>query len=93
MAVRYGAITPEVDAVRWTGDNIEEVLAFTDAVMHVPLLGHIGIRVGGECEWDDIEPVDVGSWIVRKPGEGRHYWPFHWPMSDDVFTELYEEAS
>lgn len=69
----------EVDAVQWTGDNRDEVIAFvgtlrsrTTFTTHDKPLVHIRMS-----DWQVME-VPVGDWLVEEPIGGstgiRHVW-------------------
>lgn len=76
--VRYRK-TFEVDAVQWTGDNRDEVIAFvgtfrsrTTFTSHKPPLVCISMN-----DWQRME-VPVGDWLVEEPVGNtigiRHVW-------------------
>lgn len=86
-----------IQAVQWTGDNLYEVIAFTD--------GPPDIRsMHANMKWDEYRDLvardglmiftlegkmlaNVGDWII-KGVKGEHY-----PCKPDVFAATYEPAS
>lgn len=83
-----------IRALRWTGDNTEEIREFTDGGFREIPLEH---RTEEQREqdvyaevWDYLHStwvgVKVGQWII-KGVQGEHY-----PCDPDVFEATYEEA-
>lgn len=93
---RQKIVMPEVDAIRWTGDNLRSVLSFTgrdprfdkwfasfEAYReHVERDGRVFKIFNGGT----ILQARVGDWVVRTQN-GRCF-----PMTNDEFTAKYEEA-
>jgi hypothetical protein len=72
-----------VDAVRWTGDNIDEVWGWGGAAGIYGPTELDGLRV---CTIDGVLiPVPVGHWIIREPKQDRFY-----PCDPAVFGVTYE---
>lgn len=85
----------EVDAIRWTGDNTDEIIAFTgpDRIDVVTPAGRPYITLDPEVTalvYDVLHStwvgVKTGQWIIRGV-KGELY-----PCADDVFAETYEPA-
>jgi hypothetical protein len=82
---RFRKKTIEIDAMRWTGYNIDELMQWagpqvvnypTDKTPENLLLTTI----------DDVEvPCPVGHWVIREPVGNRFY-----PCDPKVFAERYE---
>ena len=84
-----------IEAIRWTGDNLKEIIAFT---------GFTGLHPSAEkWTWGEYEQVvaydglkiftlegkmnaDVGDWII-KGVKGEHY-----PCKNDIFEATYERV-
>ena len=80
--MKYRRRPIEVEAVRWTGDNFDEVAEFVNGE---------AIYQDAESNWVVATPhgavlADLGDWIV-KDVRGQFY-----PCVDEVFAETYEEA-
>lgn len=85
-----------IDAVRWNGDNLREIITFTDGPPEVRSM-HAGEK------WEDYERLvaveglkiytlegkmsaSVGDWII-KGVQGEFY-----PCKPEIFAATYEEA-
>jgi hypothetical protein len=71
-----------VEAIQWTGDNAEEILAFCDD-------GQCAQWKSGEMAILTLEGemhATVGDWIVR--GVSNEYYP----VKPDIFEATYEPA-
>ena len=70
-----------IEAVQWTGDNLSEILEFTN---------HLGIQVqDNELYIETLEGrmhASENDWII-KGVHGEFY-----PCKPDIFEETYEEA-
>ena len=81
-----------VQAMKWTGDNTEEIREFTaDGFDPIdPNEREPGSEIVAEV-WDYLHStwvgVKIGQWIIEGV-QGEHY-----PCDDDVFTATYEETS
>lgn len=102
MVKKFRTKIVEVDAIRWTGDNVEEIQAWTGEWwdrnghshhvferMGTYLPGYLNTGFTGEI-FDTLHntwiAVADGMWIVR--GEkGEHY-----PCDDETFHWKYEEV-
>jgi hypothetical protein len=95
---RYRKKPVVIDALRWTGANIKEALAFIadghDNFNHLPPPddGHVENGVGfvpplGQLEIPTLEGLMIasaGDWIIRGV-QGEFY-----PIKDSIFRETYE---
>jgi len=86
--VRYRSKPQEVEAIRWTGHNYEELLT---AGMPVEDLGEgVGlVLLAGAGGAQGRVPVPVGHYIVRKPND----FSDHWPVDPDYFQSKYERLA
>jgi hypothetical protein len=70
-----------VEAVRWTGENGEEVGAFMGvAPPAVPKIAMLTVH-------DEVAHAVPGDWIVKEPVPGRFY-----PCKPDIFAATYDAA-
>ncbi len=75
-----------IDAIKWTGHNLEEMHKFMDSsrIVWNPLLGEGGalfiLTLEGEMQ------ADTGDWIIRGV-KGEFY-----PCKPDIFAATYEAA-
>lgn len=85
-----------IDAIRWTGDNLREVICFTDGPPDVRS-NHASMKWEEYCDLvkrDGLKiftlegkmSASVGDWIIRGV-EGEHY-----PCKPDIFAKTYELA-
>ena len=72
--MRYWKRSVAVEAVRWTGDNTDEVRAFC------PLLG--GVSPGERFYLPDGRMISRGDWIIKDGGEFS-------PVKDHLFSAAY----
>lgn len=82
---RYRRRPQEVEAIQWTGHNLDEVLDFNPELQG----GRDGEALLMLADQDGVQghvEVPVGHWIVRQPG--MHY--DHWPVDPDYFAIKYE---
>lgn len=89
MADRYRKRPVEVEAVRWTGDNADELDAF--AGDRFDPAGMLTMTFGGDIDaavYDVLHStwvrVSRGQWVIRGV-QGEFY-----PCADDVFRATYE---
>jgi hypothetical protein len=91
----YRSKPQEVQAIQWTGDNVDEVLhAVPDKTMYFSeqdkdcRTSELKLRAGvdGAQEW---VPVPVGHWLVHPPGDLSDVWP----VEDEYFRNKYEEVA
>jgi len=86
---RYRSKPQEIEAVQWTGDNLDELETFGVQFRYGPdapeLVDPLKIKAGkdGAQGW---VPVPVGHWVVRAPGDLTD----HWPVDPDYFAAKYE---
>ncbi len=87
---RFRTRLVEVDAMRWTGLNFDEVFVWTDgSFKKAPEDRRLDPSITAEV-WDFLHQtwigVKVGQWIV-KGAKGEFY-----PCDDDTFHWKYEEV-
>lgn len=84
MAI-YELKPPVVDAIQWTGDNVDEMLAFGYPLRYI----QTGNRGWLEFAPHDDSPrrVAVGDYVYYQPNEG-----FSTPMPTQVMSKEYFEA-
>lgn len=74
---RYRSRPIEIEAVQWTGDNVQELWdVFTAEKVYGPTEedGNLYILAGP----DDVSgwlPVPVGHYVARNPGDNSDLWP------------------
>ena len=85
-----------VEAVRWTGDNINEVRLFADDKVIFGPKATMGRRVKMSeitvniiTEANDIVSVDVGDYIVKQIDQYSHKISFI-PCKSKYFESMYE---
>lgn len=88
--LRFRKRPVEIQAIRWTGDNIEQVLVFMapDQPVYVNDLSHMNFTnaddlVGIET-LEGLMVADKGDWIIRGV-KGELY-----PCKPDIFETTYE---
>ena len=90
--MRYVSKPQFVEAVQWTGSNMEEVNDF--AVDKAQFYGgsttlqfvYLNLLAGKDGAQDWV-PVPVGYWLVCKPGDKSDIWP----VDPDYFQEKYHK--
>jgi hypothetical protein len=86
--MRYRSKPSEIEAVQWTGDNLDAVEAFGVTFRYaVRWPDPLRIKAGKDGA-QKMVPVPVGHWIVRQPGDLSDHWPVH----PDYFAKKYEAA-
>lgn len=70
-----------IDAVRWTGENLQKILELAHGCERVVSLGENGLTIQ-TLEGDHI--ANVGDWII-KGVNGELY-----PCKPDIFKKTYE---
>lgn len=89
---KYRSKPQIVEAVQWTGDNLEDVLrAIPDKTARrqssTVFPSHLGLYLlagkDGAQEW---VPVPIGHWLVHPPGDLSDVWP----VEDEYFKAKYE---
>lgn len=89
---RYRKLPVEIDAIRWTGDNIIEVMAFMSPQepIYVNNLSHMNFTnaddIVGIQTLEGIVVASKGDWILRGV-KGELY-----PCKPDIFAATYEPA-
>jgi hypothetical protein len=99
MADRYQSKPSIIEAVKWNGDNWDEVVPFggpESKVASTVIAGEDGYQAGlplqllagkdGSQEW---VPVPVGHWLVNQPGDKSDIWP----VDPDYFAAKYEAVT
>lgn len=85
-----------IDAVQWSGNNLREVIAFTDGPPETRST-HAAMKWDDYCDLvarDGLKihtlegkmSASVGDWIIRGV-QGEHY-----PCKPDIFAATYEPA-
>lgn len=86
-----------IDAIRWTGDNLADIIQFTDGRPPEINTNHAGMK------WDEYVDLvrreglkiftlegehlaSIGDWIIR--GVNGEYYP----CKPDIFAKTYEPA-
>lgn len=98
---RFRKLPVEVEAIRWTGDNIDEVAAFIKAhdpgnqVHHPPEVDRFGMRFGREVPPDRLyfgvrkgnsgAIIDPGGWVIAEP-DGHGVYPCTAEDFDATYT-------
>lgn len=70
----------EIEAVRWTGDNFNELSSWCDDHVTRNAEGTLRLFVKANTAWLELS---TGEWVARD----RHGF---YPIKDDVFLESYE---
>ena len=91
--MRYRSKPQEVEAVQWTGDNVEEIHNFAslDEPRTIVTIyqGDPELKLkagkGGAQGWVF---VPVGYWIVHNPGDLSDFWP----VEPHYFAKKYDPA-
>lgn len=84
MTNRYRKRPIEIDAIRWTGENIKDVADFTD--------GHRDVVHDGDSHSLLVSTPEgrmrcmAGDWLIRGV-EGEYY-----PCRDSIFQATYEDV-
>ncbi|WP_267244379.1 hypothetical protein [Streptomyces sp. PR69] len=87
---RYRKRPIEIDAIQWTGDNINAVMDFMhpQEPVHVNSLSHMRFTDADELvgiqTLEGLMVAGIGDWIVRGV-RGELY-----PCKPDIFAETYE---
>lgn len=81
---RYRSRPQDVEAIQWTGHNLDEVLDF-DPDLQGGRDGEALYMAAGLDGAQDWVPVPVGHWIVRQVGRPED----HWPVDPDYFARKY----
>ena len=78
--MRYRKKPVVIDAIRWTGENRDEVEAWSGG--EIECIGHVAVVPTLEGEMRG----DVGDWLIRGV-QGEYY-----PCKDEIFLATYEPA-
>lgn len=87
--MRYRSKPSEIEAIQWTGDNLEEIEAFGVKFRYSTVLfddGHPLRIKAGKGGVQDYVPCPVGHWVVRSVGDLTD----HWPVEPVYFEGKYE---
>ena len=89
MSPRYRKRPVEIEAIRFTGDNWDELRAFTSEGFRRSRWDHAGAPEGVIAEvWDKLHHSWIGvkasQWILRGV-VGEYY-----PCADETFTATYD---
>ena len=84
--MRYRSKPQEVEAIQWTGDNLDEIEAFGVKFRYSVLWQEPFMFKAGKDGAQGYVDVPVGYWIVRQPGDLSD----HWPVEDSYFRSKYE---
>lgn len=83
MPKRYSKRPVVIEAVQWTGDNIDELCKLEDFRLNYTLIdGQLGVYSLEGIMW-----ASVGDYIIRGI-RGEFY-----PCKPDIFKETYEEVT
>jgi len=83
--MRYRSKPQEVEAIQWTGDNLDEIEAFGVKFRYSVLWQEPFMFKAGKDGAQGYVDVPAGYWIVRQPGDLSD----HWPVDPDYFAEKY----
>lgn len=86
----FESIPQQVQAIQWTGHNVEEILDFGAPVCiacEPPLDdGYITLELtAGVNGVQGLVPLPIGHWIVGRLGEIMDFWP----VEDNYFQNKY----
>ena len=89
MPKRYRKRPVVIEAVQWTGDNLDELFKLEDFKLNYtyPNSNKPGERVLGVYSLEGIMWASVGDYII-KGIKGEFY-----PCKPDIFKETYEEVT
>lgn len=76
----------EIQAVRWTGENVDEVGEFLGGWHGVPVVPDVSSRQLLVHTLEGRMRCAMGDWLIRGV-EGEYY-----PCADSVFQKTYEEV-
>lgn len=83
MPKRYRKKPVVIEAVQWTGDNVDELCKLEDFRLNYTLIdGQLGVYTLEGIMW-----ASVGDYIIRGI-RGEFY-----PCKPDIFNETYEEVT
>ena len=87
--MKYRKKPVEIEAVKWNGENVEEVLGFTEQAEVVSEIRLVETAGTSTLEIDTLEgtmTASVGDYII-KGIQGEFY-----PCKPDIFVETYEKV-
>ena len=86
--VRYRKLPVEVDTVQWTGDNLDELIAFTDGLF-IPV--DPGENLTPEYTGKVFDALH-STWVLVKTGQRvvRGVLGEFYPIAEEVLAETYE---
>lgn len=83
----YESVPQLVDALQWTGDNADAVIArYGDKVRFEGRGLELSAGVDGVQDW---VPVPVGHWVVGLPNDDSDLWP----VAANYFVAKYRRMS
>ena len=83
--MRYRSKPQEIEAIQWTGDNLDEVEAF-GVQFRFSMMWQEPFKIkAGKDGAQGYVDVPAGHWIVRQPGDLSD----HWPVDPDYFAQKY----
>ena len=86
MPKKYRKRPVVIEAVQWTGDNIDELFKLEDFKLNYTLVNGNFDKVLGVYSLEGIMWASVGDYII-KGIKGEFY-----PCKPDIFKETYEEV-
>ena len=87
MPKKYRKRPVVIEAVQWTGDNIDELFKLEDFKLNYTLVNGNFDKVLGVYSLEGIMWASVGDYII-KGIKGEFY-----PCKPDIFKETYEEVT
>lgn len=81
----YQSKPQQVEAIHWTGANVEAVVAFAEGKVRPAADGSVQLLAGADGAQDWV-PVPVGHWLVHPPGDLSDVWP----VAPDYFAAKYD---
>lgn len=82
----YRSKPTEIEAVQWTGDNLEEIEAFGVKFRYSVEWEHPLKILAGKDGAQGYVPVPIDHWVVRQPGDLSD----HWPVEPPYFAKKYD---
>lgn len=83
----YHSRPQEIEAVQWTGDNIDDIWDTFGAGKVYGPTEDAGLKLfAGKDGAQDWVPVPIGHWLVSLPGDRSDIWP----VDPDYFGRKYE---
>lgn len=87
--MRYVSKPTEIEAVQWTGDNLEEIEEFGVKFRYSVRWPHsLKIKAGKDGE-SGFVPLPLGHWVARNAGDLSD----HWPLNPEQLQRKYEAVA